>query len=115
MTLLPGDDDEDCFWPPAPHVFGHRVKWVYADTGEDVGAGDTRPCPKCGRLPNPDGTDPCLARLPGIIAACCGHGAGVPYVITEDGVTVEGWANIVKLLPPEARAAYLAIYQKVVE
>jgi hypothetical protein len=115
MTLHYCGDDEDGIDPRPPHVFGHRVKWVYADTGEDVGAGDTRPCPKCGRLPNPDGTDPCLARLPGILAACCGHGAGTPYVITEDGVTVEGWANIVKLLPPEARAAYLAIYQKVSE
>lgn len=90
------------------HVFGHLAEWVYADTREPVGAGDSRPCPTCGRLPNADGIDPCIGYLPWMQAACCGHGIGPPWVITNDGEYVEGWENIVPLLPPEMRAAYQA-------
>lgn len=92
---------------PAVHVFGHRAIWVYADTRDEVGDGTSRPCPKCGKFPNEDGSDPCLMRIPGVIAACCGHGVSIPWAITEDRRTVEGWANIVKLIPPEMREAHL--------
>ena len=92
------------------HVFGHLAQWVYADTGETITAASQRPCPKCGRLPNADGTDPCLGHLPGMRAACCGHGVEPPWVITDDGWYVGGWANIVPLLPPEMRSAYLGLF-----
>lgn len=58
--------------------------WVYADTGEPV-ENDPRPCPRCGRLPTQDGHDPCLGRIPGAAAACCGHGVEEGYVLHQDG------------------------------
>lgn len=94
------------------YVFGHLAEWVYSDTREPVGAGDSRPCPKCGRLPNPDGTDPCLGHLPGMRAACCGHGVEAPWVITDDGEYIDGWENIVRLLPPEMREAYISLIRR---
>lgn|GEM_PF-4811035 len=93
------------------YVFGHLCRWTYADSGEPVGDGNTRPCPKCGRLPNADGSDPCLGHLPGMRAACCGHGVEPPYILTEEGDYVEGWANIIPLLPPEMRESYRARFQ----
>jgi len=48
--------------------------------GED-GAGVERPCVYCGMMATPDGPDPCLGRLPGVVSACCGHGVEEPYVL----------------------------------
>jgi hypothetical protein len=31
-------------------------------------------CPHCNKARGPDGVDPCLGILPGVKAACCGHG-----------------------------------------
>lgn len=33
-----------------------------------------RGCAECGLLPTPEGHDACIANLPGILSACCGHG-----------------------------------------
>jgi hypothetical protein len=56
----------------------------YADdltpTVDAAGASVERPCVQCGRLAAPDGPDPCLGLLPGVRAACCGHGVEEPYV-----------------------------------
>ena len=48
--------------------------------GED-GAGVERPCVHCGMMAAPDGPDPCLGMLPGVVSACCGHGVEEPYVL----------------------------------
>ena len=48
-------------------------EWVYDDTGEPI-KGNERPCANCGRMPSPKGHDACLGTLPGVKAACCGHG-----------------------------------------
>ena len=32
--------------------------------------------------------DPCLGKLPGVSAACCGHGQAAGYVAFDNGVTV---------------------------
>lgn len=58
--------------------------WVYDDTGEPID-NNPRPCPHCGRPPDPDGHDPCLGRIPGAAAACCGHGVEEGYVLHQDG------------------------------
>lgn len=34
------------------------------------------------------GPDPCLGVLPGVLAACCGHGKKQGYIYFENGVTV---------------------------
>ncbi len=56
----------------------------YADdmtpTVDAEGQSVERPCVQCGLLAAPDGPDPCLGRLPGVSAACCGHGVDEPYV-----------------------------------
>lgn len=33
-----------------------------------------RPCPKCNLCPTDKGHDACIADLPGVAFACCGHG-----------------------------------------
>lgn len=63
--------------------FGHKTIWVYADTKEPVGITKRR-CPKCGELERDDGQDPCIADLPGITGACCGHGTEEPYILLND-------------------------------
>lgn len=43
--------------------------------------GKERKCPSCGEFPTESGHDPCIANLPGVEFACCGHGVDKPYVI----------------------------------
>jgi hypothetical protein len=61
---------------------GHKVTWDatartwrYAD-GEAVTPYTQldRACTKCGLPPTPEGHDACIANLPGVRNACCGHG-----------------------------------------
>jgi hypothetical protein len=89
--------------------FGYPVVWddtrkanVYADDGMPID-GNPRPCKACGELETTLGHDPCIASLPGVRAACCGH--GVPseaYVMFMDNrVTLRGseavlWLEAVK-------------------
>ena len=59
----------------------------YADdltsTVDEQGVSVERPCVHCGKLATPDGPDPCLGMLPGVTAACCGHGVDEPYVLSH--------------------------------
>jgi hypothetical protein len=64
------------------HHRGHPIAWDgtawrFAD-GSHV---TERPCPTCGVTAEPDGPDPCLGLLPGVSAACCGHGVHEPYAM----------------------------------
>ena len=80
---------------PGPHHLDglvHVGKYVYTDTGEDICT--PRPCPKCGNLPTPEGHDPCLGHLPGVRAACCGHGVEPPYIFTDDGRYISGQEDV---------------------
>lgn len=49
-----------------------------------------RPCPKCGKVRTAKGHDPCIADLPGVVHACCGHGQHPGYIVFHDGVTIRG-------------------------
>lgn len=82
------------------NVFGYPAEWVYSDTKEPVGSGDTRPCPKCGKMRNPDGTDPCWGMLPGVVSACCGHGTEDPWIMVK---------NPLRLLEGKAAEEYVKI------
>jgi len=67
---------------------GHPVYFkdgriYYRDTDEEVDFDKARPCPRCGRLPTPEGHDACLGTLPGVKSACCGHGVTEPILIPE--------------------------------
>ena len=72
------------------HWFGHPITedhagvWRYTDNGNPV-AGRDRECGHCGERRTPEGHDPCLGTLPGVMNACCGHGIDEPYVQLEDG------------------------------
>jgi hypothetical protein len=74
---------------------GHEMKciggvWYYTDTGGPV-AWNRRDCKKCGRPDTPEGHDPCLGKLPGVMNACCGHGYdSVAYVQLVNGSHISG-------------------------
>ncbi|TRZ80523.1 hypothetical protein D4R86_04185 [bacterium] len=74
------------------HRNGHKIiwnntkrNWCY-ENGEV--AKKDRPCPKCGRLPTKEGHDHCIANLPGVKNACCGHGITDGYIQFKNGVTI---------------------------
>ncbi len=50
----------------------HTGQWLYSDT--QTLADDSRPCPRCGRMPTPEGYDACIGYVPGAMSMCCGHG-----------------------------------------
>ena len=69
---------------------GHRMvwdgrHWVFADNGKLPGDAEGNAihslCPRCGKPPTPEGYDACLGRIPGAVAACCGHGVEPGYVM----------------------------------
>src|SRR3954462_3208827 len=47
-------------------------------------------CKRCGLARTPKGHDPCIANLPGVVFACCGHGENQAYVVFENGVCIRG-------------------------
>ena len=51
-------------------------------------------CIKCGKIPTREGHDACLGTLPGVIAACCGHGVEEGYILFENGISIRGNFNI---------------------
>jgi hypothetical protein len=61
-------------------------EWHYDVTGENIRDVPVPPCPVCKMLPTKDGHDACIANLPGVKFACCGHGVtGYGYISFEDG------------------------------
>lgn len=64
--------------------------WRYIDNKEIVNAASERPCKKCGHMPTSDGDDYCIANLPGVMNACCGHGTAEGYVQFTNGVIIRG-------------------------
>lgn len=68
------------------YLRGHPIKyyekikkWLYA--GSCQIANDSRPCPRCGKLPTKDGYDACLGKIEGAVSACCGHGVHKPILV----------------------------------
>jgi hypothetical protein len=57
----------------------------FMDTGGSICEED-RPCPKCHQHRTAEGHDPCIANLPDVQNACCGHGrVGDAYVMFTTG------------------------------
>jgi len=72
-------------------LHGHKIifkegKWRYED-GQV--ADQIRPCPRCNQMPTKENHDACIANLPGVKNACCGHGVEPGYVEFEDGRKIE--------------------------
>lgn len=68
------------------------IEHYYCDTNERVfikygKVSNPRPCPKCQEFPNEKGHDPCIANLPGVKNACCGHGVEPGYIAFDNGKT----------------------------
>jgi len=88
---------------------GHEIRfdedlneWVYADDLSSIS--EDRTCARCGMPPTKDGHDDCIANLPGVVEACCGHGTSEPYVMFRGGETIRGevatkWMHDNKPLP----------------
>jgi len=49
-----------------------------------------RRCPKCSHYPTEEGHDPCIAGLPGVEYACCGHGTDKGYIKFNNGIVIRG-------------------------
>jgi hypothetical protein len=71
---------------------GHDVvyvdgEWLMADTMKKTAeVWDKLPCGHCGKENTPEGHDGCVGTLPGVMNACCGHGAiGEAYVQFPNG------------------------------
>lgn len=62
--------------------------WRYEDNDEKVMGNPERPCAKCGKLPTPEGHDACIANLPDVKYACCGHGRGDGYIAFNNGTVI---------------------------
>lgn len=78
---------------------GHRIwfdgsqgAWRYESDGALVKENwEKTPCGKCGKHFTEKGHDPCIANLPGVMNACCGHGnAGEAYIQFSDGQIIRG-------------------------
>lgn len=57
-------------------------------------------CPTCKLERTDEGHDPCIANLPGVAFACCGHGFQMGYVCFDNGVVLRatsrramGWGS----------------------
>lgn len=75
------------------HWRGHPIHcvWYYSDTNRPVSSFPNRVCGYC-NLPNRvDEHDACLGELPGVMNACCGHGAErEAYIQFNSGEIVRG-------------------------
>ena len=76
--------------PWAPDVFFDPTSLDPTRNGEE-GFDEQGLCCHC-RLPRTEkGHDPCIANLPGVVAACCGHGIYPGYFLFKDRTHVRVW------------------------
>lgn len=81
----------------------HKGWWRYVDNDEITPQKDkgekqdiSRKCPLCNQSPRDDQHDPCIANLPGVRFACCGHGRKeTAYILFEDEECIRGEQAIV--------------------
>lgn len=71
------------------------------DTGKPTSEGwQSRPCGACGQPFTPEGHDPCLGTLKGVMNACCGHGhPSEAYVQLDNGTVIAGEEATLLLWP----------------
>ena len=80
----------------------HKGRWEYPD-GIDIKSED-RPCTRCGKEQS-NKHDACIASLPGVRFACCGHGQGEGYIHFNDGRMIRGTFTVSFECPPQEDAA----------
>ena len=54
-------------------------------------------CCMCNKQATDTGHDPCIANLPGVASACCGHGETKGYIEFENGIIIRGFFEVEKL------------------
>lgn len=75
---------------------GHKIefindKWIFSDTKELVCENKNRPCGNCNKKNTKQGHDSCIADLPRVMNACCGHGKpSEAYIQFLDGRVIRG-------------------------
>jgi hypothetical protein len=57
-------------------------------------------CRKCDKPRTGDGHDPCIANLPGVQNACCGHGREQGYIMFDNGLIIRMRVSEVTLEDP---------------
>jgi len=62
---------------------------IKAHDGEGGGYDKHGICLLCDKPRTPDGHDPCIANLPGVKFACCGHGVRKGYVSFDNGIIID--------------------------
>lgn len=67
----------------------YNGEFYYLDTGKYISE-ETRPCNFCGEYITELGHDPCIANLPGVVNACCGHGVKDGFIEFENGTLIRG-------------------------
>ena len=75
----------------------HFAAWRYVDNDKPIKEdSEDRKCPKCNKVKTAEGHDPCIANLPGVKFACCGHGldSNSAYIVFNDGREVRGNAEV---------------------
>ena len=68
-------------------------------------------CALCHQCKTEEGHDPCIANLPGVMYACCGHGTGDGYIKFVDGRTIRFDPKEVDLDLPTANSNGAPFYQ----
>lgn len=65
---------------------------LYAEDLMPVDYWNERKCNKCQMSITNEGHDPCIANLPGVKFACCGHGVREDsYITFDNGITIRGF------------------------
>jgi hypothetical protein len=93
-------------------AFGHKIfsvdgrNYFYADNHQAYEDAEPRACPKCKKMPTEDGHDPCIANLPGVAYACCGHGVDDAYVKFPDGTVITGEVSKMPAIVPDGKGGW---------
>lgn len=53
-------------------------------------------CLRCRKTMTKEGHDPCIANLPGVKYACCGHGKTEGYILFKNGIVIRGKFKVEK-------------------
>ena len=70
-----------------------RGNKVYNKVSTHKKAAKELPCGRCGKPPI-NKHDPCIANLPGVENACCGHGIEEGYIVFKNGIIIRGYFRV---------------------
>lgn len=71
----------------ARDYYGQPDRWQKEGDGRVI-------CRKCKQERTRKRHDPCIADLPGVEYACCGHGATPGYIAFTDGRVIRGYFEV---------------------